>query len=1036
MFAGLKIENRMKYIYGGFLKKPVVKNSILFESFHGKEISDSPLAMARALLSSSDREKYELYFSTDNMSRDQKFVQQIGLKVKLVDIHSREYAKALATCEYLVNNSSFPSYFIRRDGQHYMQTWHGTPLKTLGKMMPYDIETMYNVQHNFLQADWLMFPNEFTKEVIMRDYILDDLYTGRVALSGYPRNGIFSDVEAGLRVKSELGDEELTTFAYMPTWRGQSNQEVDRDEYGKEVAEMLAQLDETLDDSQKLYVNFHPIVQKDIKLDSYKHIIPFPKGVEKYEFLNSVDVLITDYSSVFFDYSITGKPIILFMYDYEEYMAERGMYFDIRELPFIKLYSMEELKKCITSESYLDCKYKEASGEDGNRGNYRDKFIQYDSIDAAERMNRILLYDDTEGIKVKDYSGNRDKEWQIAEYPDLYETADLDEIANKIRPDKDVAVFYRNTFNSKLSQHMLDNYRDAFRYVFVTKSNPMSYGEIRESRYGWNTEKFDRRNIRRCLGELNVIDYSESCTSGRILKLKASGSRLEISVKFPKKVGVIRDMSMVYRSDIEEISYPFDYNVTEREDYWILSGILDLQGLNVDGIFWDLKITAENKLGLRDLHVAFTRVQRQKILTRNIQCDLGDYILFPHITIKGKLAFTHREKTPYDTAGTRFKELIAFIYYRLFRKQLKKRHIWLVYEKFCSMAQDNGYYFFKYCMEELKPSQNKEIYYVLDKDSSDWSKVSQYGKHVVRFMSLKHMIYNMAAGIYVGADSRKHLYVWRAKPNRVSSVMRKKKTYFLQHGVTALKRVDGIFGAHGSSPMTYFCATSQYEQDIITENFGYDKDHAPITGFTRWDVLEDKSTPDEKIILVMPTWRSWLEEKTAEEFSNSDYFRQYSEFLGNRELGDYLKETDTKLIFYIHPKFKDYLGEFNVSEENIELIPFGSEPLNEIMMKCSMLVTDYSSVCWDVYYQGKPVLFFQFDYDKYMEVHGSYMDMEKELFGPRFMNCNDLIQAIKEKVESGFAEDENAKAKRMEYFAYIDNNNSKRTYEFLKKNKY
>ena len=69
-----------------------------------------------------------------------------------------------------------------------MQTWHGTPLKTLGKQMRMGIESMYNVQHNFLQADYLTQPNAFTRDVILRDYNLEPLYTGKVVMAGYPRN--------------------------------------------------------------------------------------------------------------------------------------------------------------------------------------------------------------------------------------------------------------------------------------------------------------------------------------------------------------------------------------------------------------------------------------------------------------------------------------------------------------------------------------------------------------------------------------------------------------------------------------------------------------------------------------------------------------------------------------------------------------------------------------------------------------------------------------------------------------------------------
>ena len=304
-------------------------------------------------------------------------------------------------------------------------------------------------------------------------------------------------------------------------------------------------------------------------------------------------------------------------------------------------------------------------------------------------------------------------------------------------------------------------------------------------------------------------------------------------------------------------------------------------------------------------------------------------------------------------------------------------------------------------------------------------------------MSFKHMLYAINARVYVGSDSKKHLYVWRPKPNLISIRMGSKPIHFLQHGVTALKRSGVLFGAKGSSPMTHVSTTSEFEQHIMDEYWGYPPADAPVLGFTRWDVLEDKRTPeDEKMILVMPTWRAWLEEKTDEDFLKSDYFRNYMEMLGDESLAKCLKESGVKLIFFIHPKFKDYLSKFSAASDNIELVQFGSRPLNEIMMKCSMLVTDYSSVCWDVYYMGKPVVFYQFDYDMYMENHGSYMDMEHELFGDRFTKLDEVIESIKYNIENGFKESERAKSMRSRYFKYIDSDNSKRTYEYLKKRGY
>ena len=202
---------------------------------------------------------------------------------------------------------------------------------------------------------------------------------------------------------------------------------------------------------------------------------------------------------------------------------------------------------------------------------------------------------------------------------------------------------------------------------------------------------------------------------------------------------------------------------------------------------------------------------------------------------------------------------------------------------------------------------------------------------MIPFMSFRHILYSLVANLYIASDSKKHLYTWRAKPNVISNRISKHNILFLQHGVTALKRVHPIFGMKGSSPMTHFTTTSRFEHKIIVENFGYEDGDAPILGFTRWDVLEDTSKPEEKIILAMPTWRSWLEEKSAEVFKASDYYKNYMKLLQSQKLARILKENDVKLIFYIHPKFKDYLSEFNVSGDNIEWIPFGTEPLNEIM---------------------------------------------------------------------------------------------------------
>ena len=414
----------------------------------------------------------------------------------------------------------------------------------------------------------------------------------------------------------------------------------------------------------------------------------------------------------------------------------------------------------------------------------------------------------------------------------------------------------------------------------------------------------------------------------------------------------------------------------------------------------------------------------------------NDFIFFPMGGNGHQFALRCRPWKSYDSFGTNLKELAAFGIYKIFGKIWKRRKNWIIFEKYSAAAQDNGFYFFQYCMENLSDAEKKHIYFILDKTSSQWSAVSKYSQNVIPFMSFRHILYMLTAGLYIGSDSRAHAFAWKPQPNLISREINRKKILFLQHGVTALKKVDHLFGKNGSSPMTYFVTTSKPEQDIVVSHFGYSPENAPVVGFTRWDVLKDKSSKSDRMILIMPTWRSWLENQSSDFFRKSDYYMNYMNLLNSEKFLSYLKNNHVKAVFYIHPKLREYLSNFHADSSLVELIPFGSMPLNDLLMKCSMLITDYSSVSWDVYYQSKPVLFYQFDLPQYNETNGSYIDMETELFGDRCTEQSELLRLIREYTEHDFQEKEKYAKLRAKYFAYQDHNNCKRTYEYIKSQGY
>ena len=442
-------------------KAPIKENQVLFESFHGTTINDSPFAMLKELAKDS---KYRIYYTSRKglIAKHQKILDSNGLKnVKLVPLGSKKYQDILATSKYLVNNVSFPPYFIKREEQIYLNTWHGTPLKTLGKKMRHGIQDMSNMQRNFLQASYLLHPNLYTMQHMMEDYNLNNLYTGKVILSGYPRNSIFLDKAAAKAVRMEYSIDDKEVFAYMPTWRGAMSTNANNLSYEEEVKSILDEFDHALNQNQIMYVNLHPLVKDKISISNYEHIRNFPEEIDNYSFLNAADILITDYSSVFFDFSITKKPVVLFMYDYEGYMEERGMYIDVKQLPFEKVYTLQDM---------VDYIKKQGRNVDTDTKEYREyyeTYIAYDTLENTQKINRLIFKNDDLDVKIFDYSQNKKISrtlylpQKIVHYDDMNKFEKVDKFENP------VVVFLRREFTTHTSDMLSEKYGQGLDYTVI-----------------------------------------------------------------------------------------------------------------------------------------------------------------------------------------------------------------------------------------------------------------------------------------------------------------------------------------------------------------------------------------------------------------------------------------------------------------------------------------------------------------------------------------------------------------------------------------
>ena len=488
-----------------------------------------------------------------------------------------------------------------------------------------------------------------------------------------------------------------------------------------------------------------------------------------------------------------------------------------------------------------------------------------------------------------------------------------------------------------------------------------------------------------------------------------------------------------FRSKLQEerCGYNFEIKTVKiKKDLQYLDACLDLKNVDLKSLYWDVVVMFVNPETGERFEAAVSMTRAYRLFTSFLyggSYETGNgFFLYPYNTSSKKLAFQFREEGEYDHLGFRVKELTAFAAYYLLKPYWDSRHIQLVYEKFCMMAQDNGYYFFKYCMDhEEEKRQNNHIYYVITKDAPDRKKLDAYQSHLVDFMSIRHMIYMIAAELLVSTDTRNHLYAMRQRGSILKRYLRKKPLVFLQHGVTALKKVDFFYGKGKSGSCNLFVVTSDFEKKIVEDYFGYAEDEIVNSGFARWDVLEDKSEGLREI-LIMPTWRAWLENVTLEEFKESDYFHNYMALLNSPRFHCFLEKNDLLANFYLHSKFREFIQDFSVESDRIRLIVFGEEPANELMMRCKMLVTDYSSVCWDVFYLDKPVVFFQFDRDKYMEAHGSYLDMDRELFGDCAQDVDGLLTYMEKCADDHFVVRPEYEKMQKSFYKYLDDQNSRR----------
>lgn len=352
-------------------------------------------------------------------------------------------------------------------------------------------------------------------------------------------------------------------------------------------------------------------------------------------------------------------------------------------------------------------------------------------------------------------------------------------------------------------------------------------------------------------------------------------------------------------------------------------------------------------------------------------------------------------------------------------------------------GDDNAEQLFRYINQEDK-NFSKYTYFVLDKNSPNFKDISKAGK-VLKYGSLKHKLKYINSKMIMSSHASYYDRVFNPFNEQEMSVYKdkiNKQFVFLQHGVIMNDVHNFLNREHIIADL--FITTTKPEYEDIAQNYMYDKNEIVCTGLARFDRLKDER---KKIILIAPTWRAFLENV---EYSNdkensleeSEFYKKYQSLLNKKEILDEIKKYGYKIQFLLHPASEKYKQSFlNLQNENVEVLSTKDIRYSTLFKECALFITDYSSTHFDVAFLQKPIIYYQFDQEKFFTAHYNrgYFDYEKDGFGELIKDEDDIVNKIIFYIKNNCQIEDKYKNTIENTFHYLDHNNSKRTLEEIKK---
>lgn len=374
---------------------------------------------------------------------------------------------------------------------------------------------------------------------------------------------------------------------------------------------------------------------------------------------------------------------------------------------------------------------------------------------------------------------------------------------------------------------------------------------------------------------------------------------------------------------------------------------------------------------------------------------------------------------------------VAYYMYR------PKNKIWILSDRFLA-AGDNAEALYRHIIENEKPAAT--VYFAISKKSKDFERLrGEFGQNIINNQSLLYRLRFLRASKVISSHADDFVinpFDWRVK-NFYD--LFKFDFVFLQHGVTR-NDMSGWLNRYNKNIKLFVTVAEQEYQSIFDYDYYYKPEDVLLSGFPRYDLLEDNSK--NKIILA-PTWRHHLTFEVVDasgnrpynpEFKKSEYFAFYESLMNDKSLLALMRERGLTGEFYLHPSLSVQLKDFQ-SNDVFEIKSFPYD-YRKAFREGNLLITDYSSVFFDFMYLNKPILFSQFDREEIFKKHifqQGYIDDIKNGFGPVTQTYDDTVHETKRIIENNFVMDDIYQQRINAFFKYRDKHNSQRVYEAIHK---